>query len=420
MNKKYEINGYVLHILPTQKFKNITISCKISAPLTKETSTIRTLLSFILVAGTKEYPEIKMFSRHLELMYGARLSSHISTKGKNHVINLTSVCINENFLPEKEDLFLKQIRLFKGVLLEPSMVNGLFDEQFISIKKKELKERLRANNDDKFMYSVEKLYEIMGEDQPLGISGYGYIDEVDSITNEQLSQYFIESITNNQKHIYVVGDVNESIVDIFKQELFFNNSIESVESVVSFNKKNKKVNEVIEIQDITQAKLNMGYSVDCNYFDENHYAFTVFNFIFGGFSQSKLFKTVREKHSLCYYVSSSYDAFNGTMIVNAGIENGDYQKVRSLVENELLNIQEGNVSLDELNLAIKMIKSSLIKSNDDPSSIIAINYNKDLTNKTESNDEYFNKIKNITINDVVRVSNLVSLDTIFLLKGGDE
>ena len=43
-------------------------------------------------------------------------------------------------------------------------------------------------------------------------------------------------------------------------------------------------------------------------------------------SQSKLFKVVREKNSLCYYISSSYDAFNGVMVITAGIEGKDYHQ----------------------------------------------------------------------------------------------
>lgn len=419
MKKTFELNGYTLHVIPTKKFKNITISCKLAADLTRETTTIRTLLSFMLTAGTKEFPSTKLFSRHLEDMYGARLSSNIATKGQSHILNITSICVNQEFLPIKENLLLKQIKLFKSVLLEPNIINGLYDEKILDIKKKELKERLRANNDDKFMYSVEKLYENMGMNQHLGIPGYGNINEVDSITNKQLSDYFLKCVNNDSKHIYIVGDISYDVVDLFEKELSFQKTLIIQPSVVMF-KENNSLNEVIEKQQISQAKLNMGYSANCNYLSENHCAFNIFNAIFGGFSQSKLFKTVREKHSLCYYVSSSYDAFNGTMIVNAGIESENYIKTKDIIEQELLSIQNGNVSIDEINLAKKMISSGITKAQDEPTSIIALNYNRDLTNKQEDDESYLNKINNVTIEDVIEVSKLVNLDTIFLLTGGHD
>lgn len=420
MKKTFQLEGYTLHVIPTKKFKNITISCKIASDLSKETTTIRTLLSFILTSGTKKFNSTKLFSRHLEEMYGARLSSYISTKGRSHIINLTSVCVNQAYLPVEEDLLVEQIRLIKDVLLNPNLKDGLFDETIFEIKKKELKERLRANNDDKFMYSVEKLYETMGVDQHLGIAGYGYINEIDSITNQQLSQYFKHCVQNNDKHIYVVGDVDESIVNLFQNELQLPNTPKLHQSVVAFEQTRSSASEVVEKQNISQAKLNIGYAANCNYLDNNHTAFNIFNAIFGGFSQSRLFKVVREQHSLCYYVSSSYDAFNGTLIVNAGIEPHDYKKAMSLITDELQSIQQGNVTIEDLNLAKKMIKNALTKVQDEPTSMIAMYYNRDLTNKNESSASYLEKVMNVTVDDVVRVSKLVHLDTIFLLTGGGE
>lgn len=419
MKNTYQLDGYKLHIIKTNKFKNITMSCKLASQLTRETATIRTLLSFIISSQTKEFPTTKLFSRHLENMYGARLSSYIATKGQAHVINLSSVCINQEYLPVKEDLLVKQIRLFKDVLLNPNLENGLFDQKTFEIKKKELKERLRANNDDKFMYSVEKLYENMGKGQHLGISGYGYIDEVDEITNEQLGMYFNDCVNRDEKHIYVVGNVTDEIIDLFKRELSLTKNAKHQNSVITFKQTNNEVNEIIEQQNITQAKLNMGYAVECNYLDNNHTAFSVFNAILGGFSQSKLFKVVREQHSLCYYVSSSYDAFNGTLIINAGIEPNDYNKAKDLIIKELEKIQSGNVTEEDLELTKKMLRNSLNKVQDDPASMITLSYNRDLTNKIETNEDYLNKINKVTIEDVIRVSKLVKLDTIFLLTGGD-
>ena len=52
-------------------------------------------------------------------------------------------------------------------------------------------------------------------------------------------------------------------------------------------------------------------------------------------SQSKLFKVVREKNSLCYYISSSYDAFNGVMVITAGIEGKDYHQTVQLIKEQL-------------------------------------------------------------------------------------
>ena len=50
----------------------------------------------------------------------------------------------------------------------------------------------------------------------------------------------------------------------------------------NFKSSKNDILEVVEKQDITQAKLNIGYVVDCNFKDPGTYAMTVFNAIFGG------------------------------------------------------------------------------------------------------------------------------------------
>ena len=65
MDKTIELDGYRLHLIPTKKFKNITISLKMAAPLTRQTTTLRTLLSFMFTGGTKKYNTSKKFSSYL-------------------------------------------------------------------------------------------------------------------------------------------------------------------------------------------------------------------------------------------------------------------------------------------------------------------------------------------------------------------
>ncbi len=415
MEKTVKMDGYTLHLIKTKKFKNITISLRLQNELTRKTSTLRTLLTFILIGSTKKYPTTKELAGYLDDMYGARLSSNISSKGHSHIIHLYSSCVNENYLPEHENLIVKQIELINDLFYDPNVYNGAFDEKIVELKKKELKERLQASKDDKFSYALDQLFDYMGKGEVLGISTTGYEDEIDSITAEDLYQYLLKCINEDVKHLYVVGDIDVSIIDVFKAHLHFpcNNSV--FKTSYQFQSDKKEVLEVIETQDVTQAKLNLGYVINCDYCSGDSYAFSVFNAYFGGFSQSRLFQVVREKNSLCYYVSSSYDAFNGIMIVNCGIESKDYQKTRDLIEQELLLIQNGEVDMQCFNLAKSMLSNALRKTNDEPGSMIAVMYNRDITNKQETNVEFLNKLLNVSKEDIVRVAAKVKLDTVYLL-----
>ena len=412
--------GYDLHLLPTNKFKNITISLKLQNTLDEKTVAKRTLLSFMLTTGTEKYPSTQELSKYLESMYGMKLGANVVTKGKSHIININSICINQEYLPYKEDLIQQQIQLLNDIFFKPNASKTVFDQTMFERKKKELVERLINNQDDKFYYSLEKMFEYMGKGTCLGISSHGNIEDIKKIENEELFSYFKECIKNDQKHIYVVGNVDESIVHVFENCLSFEKNNSIFESVYSFEKNRKDLLEIIEKQDVTQAKLNMGYRISVNYNHQNHYAFVVFNAIFGGMSQSKLFKVVREKNSLCYYISSSYDAFNGVMVITAGIEGKDYHQTVQLIKEQLKEMQDGCFDQDDIDTAKLMIKNSMKKTNDEPLSQVAVQYNRDITGKKETNEQYLEKIENVTYQDIVDVCQNIELDTIFLLKGRNE
>jgi predicted Zn-dependent peptidase len=420
MEKVYKMPGYDLHLLPTNKFKNITISLKLQNTLDEKTVAKRTLLSFMLTTGTEKYPSTQELSKYLESMYGMKLGANVVTKGKSHIININSICINQEYLPYKEDLIQQQIQLLNDIFFKPNASKMAFDQTMFERKKKELVERLINNQDDKFYYSLEKMFEYMGKGTCLGISSHGNIEDIKKIENEELFSYFKECIKNDQKHIYVVGNVDESIVHVFENCLSFEKNNSIFESVYSFEKNRKDLLEIIEKQDVTQAKLNMGYRISVNYTHQNHYAFVVFNAIFGGMSQSKLFKVVREKNSLCYYISSSYDAFNGVMVITAGIEGKDYHQTVQLIKEQLKEMQDGCFDQDDIDTAKLMIKNSMKKTNDEPLSQVAVQYNRDITEKKETNEQYLEKIENVTYQDIVDVCQNIELDTIFLLKGRNE
>ena len=417
MKSCYKMKGYTLHIIPTDKFKTTSISLRLQSHLTKEETTLRTLLTFVLVSSTKNLPSTKDLASYLDENYGARLSSHITTKGQSQIINIQTSFINDLYLLDNESLLEKQLKLLSDLFYNPNAFDEAFDEVIVKLKKKELIERLQASKDDKFSYSLEKLFEYMGHNQTLGISSTGYEEDVASITAKDLYNYLQKCIQNDEKHLYVVGNVDESIVEVFDKYLQFPEHVNQYASAYVYNNEKTGVLEMIENQDITQAKLNIGYSIDTCFKDDDHYAMTVFNAVFGGISQSRLFKKVREENSLCYYVSSSYDAFNGILIVNAGIDGKDYSKAMSLIDEQLTDLQNGHITDEEINIAKMMITNSLRKTNDEAGSMIALAYNRDITGKKESSEEYIEKLLNVTKEQIIEVSKKIKKDTIFFLTG---
>jgi predicted Zn-dependent peptidase len=72
----------------------------------------------------------------------------------------------------------------------------------------------------------------------------------------------------------------------------------------------------------------------------------VFNELFGGSPLSKLFMNVREKASLAYYASSSFDTFRGVLKVQAGIDGKNHDQVLAIIAAQLSAIQAGDFTDD--------------------------------------------------------------------------
>ena len=417
MNTTINLTGCRLHITNTDKFKSTLVSMKFKNDLTRETATLRSLLSMVLLGGTRQLPSIKSLAIHLEDLYGANITSNVSTKGQAQIIHLSSTFVNENYLVSSEALFEQQLNLMKDILFDPNFENGIFSQNIVEAKKRELKERLTALKDDKYTYALDQTLDAMGKNQVLGISGIGYEEDIDQISAQDLTQALKKMLEEDTIEIYAIGHFNDKHIELLKNTFPFAPSKENFEAATCFKSEHSDVEHLVEAQKITQSKFNMGFAANIDFISPNHEAMTIFNGIFGAFSHSRLFKNVREKHSLCYYISSNYDAFNGIVMVSCGIEKDKAEKVEALVLEQLHDIQQGHISDEELAITKMMFENSLKKSQDEQSNIVLLAYNRDIVQKKETIQEYLDKLMAVTKEEIVAVSQQLSLDTTFLLKG---
>lgn len=420
MNKIYQMNGYQLHLISSKKFKDITISVRFKGQFTRETVTQRSVLAFLMITGTMNHPSQKELSGTLEDLYGAGLSARISSMGKAHIITFKNTCVNQEFLPTHENLIVRQVELLDELFNHPYIVNGHFDEEMTELKKQEIKYRILADKDDKMGYAFDRMVDYMGRGSVLGLRSTGYIEDMDQINAYTLVDTYKNMINNDDKHIYVVGDIDESIVDIFKEKLSFPAlDHEAYPSAYIYKNNRKDLLEIIEKQDIVQSKLVIGYKANHCTLSEDTAAFSVFSNLLGGYSQSRLFQVVREKNSLCYFIHSSYDPMNGIMTIAAGIDMKNYEKTKELITQQIKELQKGHITDEELSMVKTMLINSLSKIDDDPDVIVSFNYKRDIINSHDTVEDKQNAIKNVSKEDVIRCANSIDLDTIYFLTGKD-
>ena len=150
---------------------------------------------------------------------------------------------------------------------------------------------------------------------------------------------------------------------------------------------------------------------------EKNYVWYVYNYILGRGPDSKLFNTVREKHSLCYSISSQIKILSNILIIRAGINQENGEKTIKLIRKEINNIAKGLIEETEISNTITTFVNSFKEITNSPISIMEyyiarVYYNDDDIDMKIAN------VQKITKQMIVDFAKKIHVDTIFLLEGG--
>lgn len=417
-HEKTSCGGLTLHKIQTEKYKTTTVVMQFKARLTEDTVTKRALLPYVLQSGTENYPSSKAIRTELEKLYGATLGVDLAKKGDFHIMTFRMDFANEKFLSEDKPLLKKALGLLSEVIMNPKKVDGGFDSSIVDKEKRTLKQRIQSIFDDKMRYSNMRLTQEMFPDESFGLHVYGVKEHVDTITAENLYEYYEKVCNEDEIDLYFVGDLEELSLEDLVSDLFsFNERSEHSDEITEKAPLEVEEKEVKESQEIKQGKLHMGFRSGVSYADDSYYALQVFNGMFGGFSHSKLFRNVREKESLAYYAASRYESHKGLIIVMSGIEFKNYDKTVDIIKDQLTAMQKGDFNDDEMKQTKTMIRNQLLETVDDAKGMVELLYHGVVSRKLRSLEEWLEGIDSVTKEDVMKVADQVKLDTVYFLKG---
>ncbi|MGG1574371.1 EF-P 5-aminopentanol modification-associated protein YfmF [Fictibacillus sp. NRS-1165] len=418
-----DLPGITLHTVETTKYKTTSLILQLKSPIVEEEVTKRALLPFVLQSGTERFPSSKELREALDSLYGATLGADLSKKGEYQVITLRIDVANEKFLSDNTPLLDRAFELLSDVLLKPAKQGNAFLSEIVQKEKRSLKQQIESIYDDKMRYANKRLIEEMFEDEPYRFNVYGSEKEVDAITPEILYDYYNKVIQEDEIHLYAVGDVSREVLkDLTAKHFVFPNAKTEPKRISATGKRRvDEVKEIFEEQEVQQGKLHMGYRTYITYSDPDYLPLQIFNGVFGGFSHSKLFMNVREKESLAYYAASRFESHKGIIFVMSGIETNNYEKTVKIINEQLKEIQNGNITDAELDQTKAMIRNQILETVDDSTGLVEVLYHEVVSRHKRSIEEWLEGIENVTKEQVVGVSKKIELDTIYFLKGrGDE
>ena len=406
--------GINLYTVQDKKFKSFRATVLIHRPYLREEVTLNTLISAVIRMQSKNFPDAQKISEELENLYGADMIARASKYGERQILKIGIETVSDQALGKKGNFEGAMNLLYDLAFL--SGTGETFSKNIVELEKKNIKDAILAQKNDKRAYSVLRLQEEMCKSEPYGINPMGYIEDLEKITSGELYSHYKKILAESRIDIIFSGNFEEDKA-LETANKFAENLSEREGLDIAETHKNApdEVKTVTDRLDVTQGKLCMGFRTKEGAGRENYPAYTVYNCIFGGSAVSKLFENVREKLSLCYYVGSSIDRLKEIMVVRSGVEFDKFKTAEDEIMRQQSLMENGQFTDDEIDFAKKHLITAY-ESNLDSIGAMAEYYTMQILLGTNvSIEEMTAKIEKVTREEIIAAAKTMKLDTIYYM-----
>ncbi len=293
---------------------------------TDSTAGISHLIEHLLFKGTKRRTSRDMIYNELKLLGG---NDFCYTQRTNIPLGMRVVLKD----------FDQALDLISDILFHSKM-----SKVDIEKEKKIVLDELRSRHDDTRVHLWDKLYESLFKGCALARSGGGYPHTVESLSIEDVVEFYKKMFNPSNTTLFVVGPkefcyIIEKIRKYFSQESGQNYPTPSIK--IPENKA-KKVTVVQKLEDV---HLMMGRIVP-SFCHDDSYALKVV----GSAISRAVSEKILDKEPISYerWVSYYADKITGTLVACATCDRSKYERVRELIYKELERIKSGEIPVQHI------------------------------------------------------------------------
>ena len=412
--------GITLRVCRDSRFKQGCLSFQLVRQMNPEEAALNALLPSVLLRGTKNCPDLRSITEHLDELYGASVSPLVRRVGDYQTTGVYCGFMDDRFALPGDRVLEPMLAFLEEVLLDSPLEAGAFLSAFVESEKKNLIATIESELNDKRAYSMSRLLRILCREDTFGVPRLGEAEQVSAITPQSLYAHYRNILRTSPIDIFYVGSAEACQVAELLNPLVtkLGGRESSLQPQTAFHSCEKS--DVVETMDVTQGKLCMGFVTPIINRGSDFAAMQLLNVIYGSGMTSKLFQNVREKMSLCYSIGSGYYGTKGILVVSAGIDFDKEQLTREEALRQLDICRNGGISDQELRSAKEALLSSLRSTHDSPSAIEGYYSTAALSGLIFSHSQYMAAVEAATIEDVVKCANSLELHTTYFLKGGSQ
>lgn len=418
MNHRTEIlPGVYLTAVQSDKFKTGCFSLNLLRPMKKEEAAANALIPSVLLRGSETCPDIASISAKLDELYGASVGTLVRKKGEVQLVGFYCDYVQDEYVDEP--VFAPVMAFLAELLLHPRLENGAFPEAVVDSEKLNLENAMLSRINDKRTYAASQLIRTMCAGQPYGIPRIGEPDDLTEITAKSLYAHYRNLLATSRVELFYMGSLSpEAVAKVLQTVLA---DLPRAEAFVPVGTTPapaaRPLQEKTERLDVTQGKLSLGFFTDITAKDPRYPALVLAATVFGGGATSKLFTNVREKMSLCYYASASFEKFKGVLSVSSGVEFSKLETAKTEILRQMEACKAGDITDDELESARGYLVSDLKIAMDSPGRLDDYYMGQILLEQDGTMQDLASAIARVTKQEAAEAIQALRLDTIYALEG---
>lgn len=401
-----------LLVIPTTKFKTITVTLQFTQRLDHQRAAARAVLRKLLTSATQRYPSLRSFANARNDLYGLSVQADSLRRGEGLETTFTFTTINGDYVDDSH-LFPRVIEFIKEVFDAPLLEDGKFPVSYFEERKKAHLSSYQSALDDKSTYATIQLYDLVDAKDPVSVTTLGNEQTIPAVTLAEVMQEYHDLI-GSPKVIAVVGDVDEQhMIQWFSNWLPVTAS--SIPQAIAKVQPRSLVQRIDE-KPFQQSVLTSLYTVQAPFDTADEKAAILMNAMFGGTALSKLFKVVREEHNYCYSIYTRFAASYSLIELSAEIAPENYQHSMILIAEQLDALVKGDFTDDDLVMTRNLLINSIRRGYDSPQGMISF-FSTQLVRQHQLTPERFEQeIMRVSRQDIQRLAATVQLHTHYFLK----
>lgn len=377
-----------MNYISSNKFSDVSVAIRTQLPLECSTITAYNILVYMLKTKTELFKTKQALISNLNEAYGMKLACGLSSYGADLILTTRIQYIRSDWI-EEEDYIHKVKEITDQVLFHSVLDEASFEEAKYLYRNK-----LTRILDDPDGLAIYTCLTTLNTNHEISIPIQGSLDDLDQLTLQDIQNVY-SAYLKADKHIFVCGCLDEEM-KTYLERMDSSSKLNSTRSLLPILDYQE---EIIE-KNISQSSIALVYATSTDILSEDYYKMFVMNSLLGQSPTSLLFEEVREKHSLCYSISSYLIQFDGALIITLGTNKENIEKAIDLINQQIQRIIDLDFDPELLNTAKKDCIDSLIVAQDYPFSQIDQRFMDVLLSRDTDRDKKIKNIQKVSLEDV--------------------